>query len=202
MWNSGEGQQKEAPSFFSLYFATLFAMPLNESTSKPRRERWPASFDIEGIPRDTATRKAHLEQKRIQEESMKVTNTFTVDQPAGPVITDINNPPHVNYNPYDAANQYPKMLYHHGTGRVLKVGQAIPPGVLNDPAAREKIRLQNEREEKAATKRGFQLKPSPDHDYSKVNRAGVAAPADHGEKREEEMSAEELAALDEQGQAG
>jgi hypothetical protein len=151
-------------------------MPLNESTRKTR-ERWPASFDIEGVPRDTATRQKHLEQK-LQEESMnKVTNSFTVDKPAGPPITDINNPPHVNYNPHDPKNEFPKMLYHHESGRVLNVA--------------------NEKEQKAALKRGFDLKPSPHHDYSKVSRAGIAAPAEHSEKREEEMSAQELAALDE-----
>ena len=105
-----------------------------------------------------------------------VRNSFTVDKPTVE-ITDINNPPHKNYNPYDPKNQYPKMLYHHETGRVLQVA--------------------NEKEEKAALKRKFELKPSPDHDYSKVSRAGVAPKADHGPKREEEMSAEELAQLDE-----
>jgi len=103
-------------------------------------------------------------------------NSFTVDQPTVG-ISDINNPPHKNYNPHDPKNQYPKMLYHHGTGRVLTVA--------------------NEKEQKAAMKRDFQLEPSLDHDYSKVNRAGIAAKASSEPKREEEMSAEELAALDE-----
>jgi hypothetical protein len=172
-------------------------MPLNESTSKPRRERWPLEFDLTGVPRDTATRKNLLEQKRSlesvnNEETMSpaaqsvrtiTENRFTVDQPSTDVfITDINNPPRKNFNPYDAKNQYPKMLYHHKTGRVLQVA--------------------NEKEEKASLKRGFELKPSPDFDYSKVSRAGIAAKATVQEKREEEMSAEELAALDEQDQAG
>jgi hypothetical protein len=167
-------------------------MPLNESTSKPRRERWPLEFDLTGVPRDNATRKNLLEQKRNNEETMSpaaqsvrtiTENHFTVDQPSTDVfITDINNPPRKNYNPHDAKNQYPKMLYHHKTGRVLQV--------------------QNEKEEKASLKRGFEFKPSPDFDYSKVSRAGIAAKASNEPKREEEMSAEELAALDEQDQAG
>jgi hypothetical protein len=151
-------------------------MPLNEATRKTR-ERWPASFDIEGIPRDTQIRTALLQQ-RIQEGKMaQVTNSFTVDKPAGPVINDINNPPHVNYNPYDPKNEFPKLVYHHSSGRVLKVADA--------------------KEQKAALKRGFDLKPSPGHDYSKISRAGIAPVAETGPKREEEMSAEELAALDE-----
>jgi hypothetical protein len=169
-------------------------MPLNESTSKTRRERWPLSFDLEGVPRDTATRKALLEQQRQNNEdpmspapsrvTPSIQNHFSVDQPTtdGPVITDINNPPHKNYNPHAPENQYPKMLYHHKIGRVLKV--------------------ENEKEEKASLKRGFELTPSPDFDYFKINRAGIAAKASNEPKREEEMSAEELVALDEQDQAG
>jgi len=159
-------------------------VPLNEASIKPKRDRWPLEFDITGVPRDTATRQRLLQQKQnleqITEETMNqvtpVRNSFTVDKPAV-TITDINNPPRVNYNPYDPKNEFPKMVYHHESGRVLKVNDA--------------------KEQKAALKRGFDLKPSPGHDYSKVSRAGIAAVAVHGEKREEEMSAEELAALDE-----
>ena len=167
-------------------------MPLNEASRKAPRERWPLEFDLTGVPRDTRTRKNLLAEKH-QEESMAQTqqsvhgvrtiteNHFTVDQPSNDVfITDINNPPRKAYNPHDPKNQYPKMLYHHGNGRVLKVG--------------------NEKEEKAALKRDFKLAPSPDYDYSKVNQnSGIAAKAIHA-PREESMSAEELAALDEADQ--
>ena len=169
-------------------------MPLNEASRKAPRERWPLEFDLTGVPRDTRTRKNLLAEKH-QEESMAQTqqsvhgvrtiteNHFTVDQPSNDVfITDINNPPRKAYNPRDPQNQYPKMLYHHGNGRVLKVA--------------------NEKEEKAALKRDFKLAPSPDYDYSKVNQnSGIAAKAIHA-PREESMSAEELAALDEEDQAG
>ena len=168
-------------------------MPLNEASRKAPRERWPLAFDLTGVPRDTRTRKNLLAEKH-QEESMAQTqqsvhgvrtiteNHFTVDQPSNDIfITDINNPPRKAYNPRDPQNQYPKMLYHHGNGRVLKVG--------------------NEKEEKAALKRDFKLAPSPDYDYSKVNQnSGIAAKAIHA-PREESMSAEELAALDEADQA-
>ena len=161
-------------------------MPLNEASRKARRERWPLEFDIEGVPRDTAIRKQLLEQKQQQqnldllsEEPMAQTirNSFTVDKPTAEV-TDINNPPRRPYNPHAPENQYPKVLYHHETGRVLTV--------------------QNEKEHKAAHKRGFEVQPSPAHDYSKITRAGIAAVAEHAPKREEEMSAEELAAMDEE----
>jgi hypothetical protein len=179
-------------------------MPLNESTAKPRRECWPLEFDLTGVPRDTATRKTLLEQKKLleasefteNEETMSpaaqsvrtiTENHFTVDQPSTDVfITDINNPPRKNYNPHDPKNEFPKMLYHHETGRVLEI-KAGPDAA---------------KQQKAAEKRGFKLKPSPDFNYAKISRAGIAAAAVKGEKREEEMSAEELAALDEQDQAG
>ena len=159
-------------------------MPLNEASRKAPRERWPLEFDLTGVPRDTVARQQLLDQQHISEalpeEPMSpvtpVRNSFTVDKPSLE-ITDINNPPHRNYNPYDPKNEFPKMVYHHESGRVLNVA--------------------NEKEQKAALKRGFELKPSPDHDYSKVNRAGIAAKASTEPKREEEMSAEELAALDE-----
>jgi len=168
-------------------------MPLNEASRKAPRERWPLEFDLEGVARDTTTRKQLVEQKRQQqnpeslsEETMSpvtpVRNHFTVDEPQqGPAITDINNPPRRPYNPHDPKNEFPKVLYHHESGRVLTI--AAGPNA--------------EKEQKAALKRGFQLKPSPGHDYSKVSRSGIAAVADHAPKREEEMSAEELAALDE-----
>ena len=164
-------------------------MPLNEASRKAPRERWPLEFDLTGVPRDTKVRKNLLEQQH-QEESMApaaqsvrtiTENHFTVDQPSTDVfITDINNPPKKAYNPRDPQNQYPKMLYHHGNGRILKVA--------------------NEKEEKAALKRDFKLQPSPDYDYSKVNQnSGIAAKAVHA-PREESMSAEDLAALDEEDQ--
>jgi hypothetical protein len=163
-------------------------MPINESSRKAPRQRWPLEFDIEGVPRDTATRKQLLEQKQqeqnlepLSEETMSparpVQNHFSVDEPQGPAITDINNPPQRRYSPSDPKNEFPKMVYHHETGRVLKVA--------------------NEKEQKAALKRDFSFTPSPSHDYSKVSRAGIAAAASSGPKREEEMSGEELAALDE-----
>lgn len=159
-------------------------MPLNEASRKAPRERWPLEFDLEGVPRDTATRKQLIEQQQRtleapEEDMSPVTatrNSFTVDKPEV-AITDINNPPRKPYSPSDPKNEYPKMVYHHETGRVLTV--------------------HNDKEEKAALKRKFELTPSPDHDYSKVSRAGVATKASKEPKREEEMSAEELAALDE-----
>lgn len=103
-----------------------------------------------------------------------VQNNFAVDKPAVE-IADINHPPHRNYNPHDPKNEFPKLLYHHASGRVLTV-----PG---------------EKEQKAALRRGFDLRPSPNHDYSKLNRAGLAAA--HAAKSEAETQAGELAELGE-----
>lgn len=106
-----------------------------------------------------------------------VTNSFAVDHGAGETVLDINNPPRKNYNPNAPENQFPRAVYHHETGRVLHVS--------------------NEKELKAALKRDFDLKPSAGRDYSKISAAGIAAPKTVAELREEEMSAEDLAALDE-----
>ena len=172
-------------------------MPLNEASRKAPRERWPLEFDLTGVPRDTRIRKNLLAAKQLQdqnEESMApaaqsvrnvrtiTENHFTVDQPSTDIfITDINHPPQRPYNPRDPQNEFPKMLYHHGNGRVLKI-EAGPDA---------------KKQEGAALKRGFKLTPSPDYDYSKVNRnSGIAAKA-AVRPPEETMSAEELAALDE-----
>lgn len=175
-------------------------MPLNESTGKPPRERWPAQFDIEGIPRDNATRERLLEDLRNSETEKRTEmaqfkesadrvnvspvppNHFAVDDKQfanEPFITDINNPPQKRYK----HQEYPKILYGHEgahAGRVI----TIQPG----PNA--------EKEEAAAKKKGFKEEPSPNHDYSRI-RSGraaeqTAAPPDR------ELTAEQLAKLDEE----
>jgi len=72
--------------------------------------------------------------------------------------------------------ELPRLVYHHESGAVLQV---------NDPA-----------QLKAALKRGFNLKPSEKHDYSKLSAANVAPIKEVGPARETAMSAEELAELD------
>ncbi len=156
-------------------------MPINESSRKTR-ERWPLEFDLTGVPRDNAIRQGLVlrRQNETEDDPMTVTNSFAVDQPSVPEISDINNPPRKNYNPHAPENQFPKVVYHHESGRVLTVA--------------------SQKELAAALKRGFDLKPSPKHDYSKVGRSGVAPVSATGPKSEEEMSAEELAAIDEADQ--
>lgn len=119
-------------------------MPINESKRKTR-ERWPLAFDLEGEPRDTATRQKRLELERALEteetETMKgpnlVTNSFAVDYSAGPVVTDLNNPPHKN-TPYQP---YPRMMY--------------PP---NWPAAKP-VKVEGKEQEDLYLKKKFTLKP-------------------------------------------
>jgi hypothetical protein len=126
-------------------------MPINESNRKSR-DRWPLEFDLEGIPRDSGERKRLLEQR---EASMDPENFFAASQPVTDTVVDINNPPrNRNYNPHAPENQFPKMLYHHDSGQVLVVKSAA--------------------EQKAAEKKGFQLKPSPNRDYSKVKHGSLA----------------------------
>jgi len=171
-------------------------LPLNESKRKVR-ERWPLEFDLEGIPRDHKTREQLLQERypNLETESppMSPTNRFAIDK-AGPAdflspeqkaalldqllkevptgrVIDLNNPPRMPYQ----FREFPKLVYHHESGRVLEVS--------------DRVQLQ------AALNRGFDEKPAPTRDYSQIH-GGVAKPAEAHEPRPEELSAEELAALD------
>jgi hypothetical protein len=178
-------------------------MSLNESKRKPRRERWPLEFDLAGIPRDTKIRQALLDERlsKEQQDLHKVLEGITVNQnqPVNSFLSDkltmdkailldqilesyqnggvgrdidLSKPPVVPYK----FNPFPAMVYNHETGAVLQVI--------------------DERQLKAAVKRGYQTKPSKDRDYSKV-RNGVAPMAEQGPERIEQFTAEELAAMDE-----
>jgi hypothetical protein len=70
------------------------------------------------------------------------------------------------------------VVYHHESGRVLRVD--------------------DEKQHKAALKHGFKNEPSPSHDYSKM-RGDFAARKEVREVKPEEMSAKELLALEESG---
>lgn len=151
-------------------------------TSRARRDRWPLEFDLEGVPRDNAERERLVQQKKILEtenEMNKVTpvrNEFAVDYQQGQTI-DLSKPLKVPYNPHDPKNEFPKLIYHHENGHVLQVADA--------------------KQEKAALRKGYQLQPSPHHDYSKA-RVGIAAPKKAAAlpTAEELLSEEDEAALE------
>ena len=133
-------------------------MPLNESTAKAR-ERWPLEFDLAGVPQETALRRRLMEERQLQElsefeEPMNnvplVQNSFAVDYQAGNTVIDINNPPQKRY----VHQEFPKLVYHHESGHVLTVA--------------------DDKQLKLAVKKGYDLKPAPDRDYSKLSRARVA----------------------------
>lgn len=186
--------------------APLFpAMPLNESKRKTRRERWPLEFDLEGVPRDVATRKQLLETTKEQlmpqnrfagesrvaglsqalspAEKAALLDELLATVPVGREI-DLGKPVIVPYRVGDPRNNYPKMVYHHDSGHVMTIAAG--------PDAEKQL--------KAAQKRGFEEKPSPNHDYSQI-RNGRAAVKATAPAREEQMSAEELADLDSQDAA-
>lgn len=173
-------------------------MPLNESTRKVR-ERWPAAFDIEGIPRDNALRQRLLDEIQSKESTMaqlrqssidaynssRPENVFAVDkaqtapQADEPFISDINNPPQRRYQ----YREYPKMLYHHESGRTVRI-EDTPQAAA---------------QEKALLKQGFKTEPSPKHDYSRVARAGSVAPLKTVvAERERDLTPEELMELEAQ----
>ena len=67
-----------------------------------------------------------------------------------PTIVDINKP-NIPRAPYQ---EFPKTLYNHKTGHVVKV--------------------KDEKEEAKRKKQGFKNQPSPDHDYSQVQNSRAA----------------------------
>jgi hypothetical protein len=158
-------------------------MPINEANRKTR-DRWPLAFDLEGVPRESAEReRLLLEQKALEnlgdispEEPLAmqgtrpIQNHFAVDTPTETVV-DVNNPPQKRYR----HQQFPQMVYHHQSGHVLIVQNAV--------------------ELQAAQKRGFQEKPALDRDYSQV-RAGHAAPMKQVAPREVALSASDLAEVE------
>lgn len=175
-------------------------MPLNEASAKPRRQRWPLEFDLEGIPRDTATRKKELEQRKLTmsrnsflsdkneaaaadplagisaEARANLLDLLLKEAPVGKEI-DLSKPIIRPYNPRDPKNAFPRMVYHHETGHTLTV--------------------KNARELAAAQKRDYKLEPSLHHDYSKLPN-GYAPPKTVVEARPEDISAEDLLEEDEQ----
>lgn len=158
-------------------------MPIYESSRK-RRERWPLAFDLEGVPRDSSERERLLVEQKLLEPNSNfnkeplmqgtypVQNYFAVDAPTETVV-DINNPPAKRY----VHQEFPKMVYHHDSGHVLTV---------ND-----------EKELKAAVKRGFKLKPSPAHDYSQIKSGKMAPMKEVVAEREQELSAADMRQEDE-----
>jgi hypothetical protein len=174
-------------------------MPVNEARRKPHRERYPLEFDLEGVPRDQATREQLLQSIKANQEPLTMTqNSFISDKsvslvsgltevqktallnellktaPVGREI-DLSKPVIVPYNARDPRNQFPQLVYHHTSGQMLKVD--------------------DDKQLKVALKRGFKAEPSPTHDYSKVKN-GVAAVKAVAAPRDEELSAEQLAELD------
>ncbi len=157
-------------------------MPLNESNRKTR-DRWPLAFDLEGVPKETAARERLIaEQKALEtfpeeapdmQGTRPVPNSFAVDYQAGNNVIDINNPPTKRY----VYQEFPKMLYSHESGQVLQVS--------------------DEREMKAALKKGFQTKPDSTRDYSRAIRSGSVAGL-KPEAPEPILSDEDLLAADEE----
>lgn len=77
-------------------------MSLRERPVRNLRPRWPAQFDIEGIPRDSETRE-RCKQELLQQE---LTDTEE-SKPMAQNEFDRNNPPRVPYVHQD----YPRLLY-------------------------------------------------------------------------------------------
>lgn len=139
-------------------------------------------MDLEGVPRDYATRAALIEQQRVAESASEddnsmattkqVTNNFSASYSAGDRVIDINNPPRKRY----VHQEFPKLMYHAN-------GQTVKVHTID--------------QFKASLRKGFQRKPFPGLDYSKISRAGVAPKATEGPVREVEFTAEQLDQLDE-----
>lgn len=151
-------------------------MPIPEGY-RNRRDRWPLEFELEGVPRENRERARLLEQKLLLEqtqpeetETMAPTNSFAVDYKNSTV--DINNPPPKRYNPNAPENQYPRYLYNHETGHVLRVKDLA--------------------EEQRAAARGFKREPAPNRDYH-LAQHGRVAPLTQAATREEPLTLDEEA---------
>jgi hypothetical protein len=149
-------------------------MPLNESTGKKRREKWPLAFDLEGVPRDNTLRRQLVENLKGNPNMAEPRNSFLSDKlsdqlqltPAqkarlvdellkdnqGGKEIDLSKPVTPHYRRNDPVNDFPQMAYHKD-GRVRRVEDA--EGL------------------EAAEKDGFKNEPHPNYDYSTI-RGGRA----------------------------
>lgn len=109
--------------------------------------------------------------KLSAEEKANLLNQLLEEAPVGREI-DLGKPVLNRY----VYREFPKMVYHHENGHVLEVA--------------------DDKQQKAAQKRGYKLEPSPGHDYSKLAGNNIAAVKDNAPAREEFVSAAELAELD------
>lgn len=91
-----------------------------EFTQPKGRERWPLAFDLQGVLRDTTTRKQLQEQLTYEDQEMRATTT---NHFASSKMIDINNPPKPAYNPRDPANEFPKMLFHQTEKHPLELAE-------------------------------------------------------------------------------
>jgi hypothetical protein len=157
---------------------------LNEAKRKPQRERHPLAFDLMGLDRKGRDREDFMQAIKEQ-ASMSTGNSFLSDKltPEKQILLnqfleslanggqgkefDLSKPPVVAYS----HKAFPQVVYHHETGHVVEVA--------------------NPKQLEAAKKRGFQTKPSPNHDYSQV-RNGIAAVKPAAVQREAQLSAEDF----------
>lgn len=100
-------------------------------------------------------------------------NSFAVDQPQGGQVFDLNNPPRARYK----HQPFPKAVYDQNSGRTMIV--------------------KDEKELKKAQKAGYDMKPAPGRDYSKVSREGIAPVAEKGPDRGVQLSADDLEEVEE-----
>jgi hypothetical protein len=141
-------------------------MSLRESSTHQPREKWPLKFDLEGTPRDRKEREILLrEYKELQEsgEEMAPQNNFN---PMNDNVFDLGQKVKVPY----AHQEYPKML--HSTDYDPAVDKRIKEIAMHNATLRDPMQcrvlpersrlfkiVQNEREEKAALKEGWMLRP-------------------------------------------
>jgi hypothetical protein len=164
-------------------------LPIRESGGRAAREKWPVSFDLEGVPRDRELRELKLKEIRgedpmskagagiqltaQQAEALRETlKQFDEQNVRDENVFDPNKPPKEQYR----HKEFPKMLYGQEgklKGHVLTVNSA--------------------EEEEAATEKGYTSEPHPEHDYSSINRNGMMAAERDQEVEPDEEDADEAA---------
>lgn len=144
-------------------------MPLNESTGKKRREKWPLEFDLEGVPRDNLLRAQLV-------NNLKGTN---MAEPRNSFLSDKLSE-NLGLTPRQKARLMDELLKENVGGKEIDLSKPVTPhyrhqefpqmGYHKDGRVR---RIENVEALEAADKDGFKSEPHPNYDYSTI-RGGRA----------------------------
>jgi hypothetical protein len=144
-------------------------MPLNESRRKPRREKWPLEFDLEGVPRDGTIRKQLLETLKGNPMA-EPRNSFLSDK-----LSD-----NLGLTPAQKARLMDELLKENQGGREIDLSKPVLPRYQRQEFPQMAYhkdgrvrRIEDAEQLEATQKDGFKPEPHPAYDYSTI-RSGRA----------------------------